>query len=72
MYYPILVYGLVSFLVTLLNIPWLIKFLKKIGLEVKDQNKTGNPLVSISGGLSVLVGIFSGIFFFIFIQLLFF
>lgn len=71
MYYPILVYGLASFLATLLVIPWLIKFLKKIGLEVKDQNKRNNPLVPISGGLGVLVGIFSGMFFFIFFRTFF-
>lgn len=68
MYYPILMYGLVSFLVTLFVIPWLIKFLKRIDLVVKDQNKKNTPLVPISGGLGVLVGVFAGIFFFVFFR----
>lgn len=61
-------YGLISFLVTLLITPWTIRFLKRIDLEVKDQNKANLPLVPISGGMAVLVGIFAGIFSFMFFR----
>lgn len=66
MNYFIFFCGLVSMATTFFITPWLIKFLKKIGLEVKDQNKASLPLVPISGGLAILVGIFSGLFVFIF------
>jgi UDP-N-acetylglucosamine--dolichyl-phosphate N-acetylglucosaminephosphotransferase len=58
----------VAFLATFLLIPWAIKFLKRIGLEVKDQNKARLPLVPLSGGIAVLVGIYAGFFTFIFLR----
>ncbi len=58
----------VAFLATFLLIPWTIKFLKRIGLEVKDQNKASLPLVSLSGGIAVLVGIYAGFFTFLFLR----
>lgn len=66
MQYLIFFAGLISFLVVFVLTPILIRYLKKIGLEVKDQNKDGKPLVPISGGIAVLAGIFAGLLLFIF------
>ncbi len=56
-----------SFIVTLIATPILIRYLNKIGLQVKDQNKENKPLIPISGGLAVISGILVGIMFYIFI-----
>ncbi len=48
--------------------PWLIRYLRKIGLVVIDQNKYKKPLVPISGGLGVMCGIFAGLATFIFLR----
>ncbi len=71
MNYFILIYGLISFFIVLLLTSWLIKYLRKIGLIVKDQNKKDKPLIPISGGLTVLAGIFAGLFSFIFVRTFF-
>ncbi len=71
MNYWALGYGIFSFLVVLFSIPWLIKYLRKIGILVKDQNKKDKPLVPISGGLVVLAGVFSGLLLFIFVRTFF-
>ena len=60
-----------SFLIVLFITPWLIRYLRRIELCVKDQNKENTPLVPISGGLAVFVGIFIGLMFFIFVQTFF-
>jgi UDP-N-acetylglucosamine--dolichyl-phosphate N-acetylglucosaminephosphotransferase len=57
---PILIF-LISFLSTLAAVPWLIRYLKRINLLVKDQNKKDMPLVPISGGLAVMGGMFLGL-----------
>lgn len=49
----ILLVSVASFVSTLIILPWLIRFLKSINLEVIDQNKEKKPLVPISGGLAV-------------------
>src|SRR3989338_1573857 len=65
----ILICAFISFFIVLITTPWWINhFLKKIHLEVKDQNKEGTPLVTLSGGIPVLSGILAGILFFIFIR----
>ncbi len=53
-----LVVGIVTIFVTYHFLKWLIFFLEKVGLVVKDQNKKDKPLVPLSGGLAVLVGFF--------------
>jgi len=58
--------AIISFLIVLFFTPWWIKYLKKIGLTVKDQNKENKPLVTISGGLAVFSGFFIGMMCFIF------
>lgn len=58
--------GAVSFAVVLVLTPWLIRLLKRVGLEVHDQNKQGGPLVPISGGLAVLAGVVLGFMAFVF------
>lgn len=57
---PILIF-IVSFFSTLLAMPWMIRYLKRINLVVKDQNKKDKPLIPISGGLAVMGGIFLGL-----------
>ena len=59
---------LISFLISSISTSWWIKYLKKINLEVKDQNKEHQPLVPLSGGISVLAGILAGLLLFIFIR----
>ena len=71
MNYFILLYGFISFFATLFLTRWLIKYLTKIDLVVKDQNKKNKPLIPISGGLAVLSGIFAGLFAFIFVRTFF-
>jgi len=71
MNYQILLYGIVSFLIVYFITPSLIKYLTKISLIVKDQNKKNKPLVPISGGLAVLVGLFGGLLLFIFYRTFF-
>ncbi|MBI5872097.1 hypothetical protein HZB88_03345 [archaeon] len=59
---------ILSFLVTLLIIPPTIRYLKKLGLVVKDMNKETMPLIPLSGGFAVFVGIFMGIMASVFVQ----
>ncbi|MBU4501412.1 MAG: hypothetical protein KKA79_02375 [Nanoarchaeota archaeon] len=58
----------ISFLIVWFMTPWLIKYLNKIGLVVKDMNKEHTPLVPISGGLAVMAGVFAGLTCFIFFR----
>jgi UDP-N-acetylglucosamine--dolichyl-phosphate N-acetylglucosaminephosphotransferase len=60
--------ALFAFLITYVATNWLIRYLKRINLVVKDQNKKNTPLIPISGGLSVMAGIFVGLMIYIFIQ----
>jgi UDP-N-acetylglucosamine--dolichyl-phosphate N-acetylglucosaminephosphotransferase len=68
MIYILLLCALVSFLVVWIITPWLIRYLRKINLVVKDLNKKDTPLVPISGGLAVLSGLFAGLMIFIFFR----
>ncbi|MAG37762.1 glycosyl transferase family 4 [Candidatus Pacearchaeota archaeon] len=52
---------LVSFLVTLLFIPYWIKRAKLVGLTGKDVNKSKKEVVSESGGITVLAGFVFGV-----------
>src|SRR3989344_6562940 len=56
-----------SFFVTLIATPILIRYLNRIGLLVKDQNKEDKPPVPISCCLAVMSGVLVGIMFYIFI-----
>jgi len=60
--------SLISFLFTFFILKNNIKFLKRIGLIVKDMNKKGTPLVPISGGIAVFSGIFISLMLFLFFQ----
>lgn len=64
--------ALVSFLVVLYLTPWLIRYLRRIGLTVKDQNKKKKPLVPISGGMAVMSGLFIGVMIYLFFQTFYF
>ncbi len=57
--------------ITYLTTPWLIRYLRRIDLVVKDQNKEHRPLVPISGGLAVFAGFFVGFMLFIFFRTFF-
>ena len=57
---------LVAFIVSLWSVPWLIRFLCRINLVVKDLHKEGTPLVPRSGGLAVVIGFMAGIMSFLF------
>ena len=59
---------IVAFLITMYITPWSIRYLRRIGLNVKDQNKEGKPLVPISGGMAVLSGFFIGMMLYIYLQ----
>ena len=61
----------ISFLVVYYLTPWLIRYLRRIDLVVKDQHKEGKPLIPISGGMSVLAGSFVGFMSFIFFNTFF-
>ncbi len=64
----LLISVVMSFAVVWWLTPWLISYLRNIGLVVKDQHKEGKPLIPISGGLVVYLGIFIGVMFAIFVQ----
>jgi len=68
---PVII-SLVSFVSTLIALPYLIKYLRKIGLVVPDQNKKNKPLIPISGGVAVAGGVFLGLSTYIFIRTFFF
>jgi len=60
--------ALIAFFVTYIAINWLIRYLRRINLVVKDMNKKNTPLIPISGGLAVMSGIFIGLMVYIFVQ----
>jgi len=68
---PLIIF-LLSFLTTLLFMPYLIKYLRRVGLVVRDQNKKNKGLVPISGGLAVVAGIFIGLSTYVFIRTFFY
>jgi len=67
MLYLLYLAPLASFLATLFATKTLIRYLKRVELVVKDQNKENKPLVPISGGLAVMSGILIGLMTYIFI-----
>ncbi|MEK6856936.1 MAG: hypothetical protein AABX49_02890 [Nanoarchaeota archaeon] len=62
---------IISFSVVYYLTPWSIRYLRRIDLVVKDQHKEGKPLVPISGGMTVLAGLFIGFMSFIFFNTFF-
>jgi len=69
-YLPLII-SIISFLVVMYMTPWIIKYLRKINLVVKDQNKENTPLVPSSGGIAVAIGCIAGIMAFIFFRTFF-
>jgi UDP-N-acetylglucosamine--dolichyl-phosphate N-acetylglucosaminephosphotransferase len=55
---------LISFFTTLFITPGMKKFLFRIGIVAKDQQKPGRPLLPTSGGILVIAGVLMGGFFF--------
>ncbi len=55
----------ISFLVTFFLIPWWIKVARRINLVGKDMNKYDKPTVAEMGGITVLAGFLSGVFWYI-------
>ena len=70
-YFAPFIVALVSFLVVWFLTPWLIRYLKKINLVVKDMNKEDTPNVPVSGGVAVMIGIVFGLMLFIFVRTFF-
>src|SRR3989344_1272193 len=68
----LIIQGVISFLTVILIIPWMIRYLKRIGLVVKEQNKEDKPLIPLSGGLAVVIGIFISIMVYVFIRTFYF
>jgi len=68
---PLIIF-LVSLITTFVALPVLIKYLRRVGLIVKDQNKKDKPLVPFSGGLAVVGGVFMGLSAYIFIRTFFY
>jgi UDP-N-acetylglucosamine--dolichyl-phosphate N-acetylglucosaminephosphotransferase len=62
------VISLISFFTTLIATSYLIRYLRRVNLVVKDQNKKNKPLIPLSGGLAVMAGIFMGLMAYIFIR----
>ena len=67
MLYLLYLAPITSFFVTLFATSILLRYLKRIDLMVKDQNKENKPLVPLSGGLAVMSGILVGLMIYIFI-----
>jgi len=63
---------LIGLIVTFLIMPKGIKYLSRIGMDVKDMAKKDQPLVPISGGIFVMVGLFISILSYIFIKTFFY
>jgi len=72
MTYVPFVAAIIAFLITYIATNWLIRYLRRIGLLVKDMNKKNTPLIPISGGLAIMSGIFTGLMFYIFFQTFYF
>ena len=48
---------IISFFIVSWVTPWVISYMKNLGVVVKDQHKENKPLIPISGGLAVFFGI---------------
>ncbi|MFH0832027.1 MAG: hypothetical protein V1886_04160 [archaeon] len=68
MKYLFFVLAFLSFIITLYLTPWIIRYMRRVGIVVKDQNKKKQPLIPISGGFAVLAGVFISLMFIIFIK----
>ncbi|MDD5254422.1 MAG: hypothetical protein PHG05_05005 [Candidatus Nanoarchaeia archaeon] len=68
MKYVSLLCAVFSFLIVIVFTPLLIRYLRKIGLMVKDMNKENTPLVPLSGGIAVAAGTLGGLMLFIFLR----
>ncbi len=60
--------ALVGLLSTALVARFFMRYLRSIGLLVKDQHKEGLPLIPLSGGLLVLFGFLMGVMAFVFFR----
>lgn len=58
---------ILSLIIVFVATPLLIRFLRRINLIVRDQNKENRPLVPISGGLAAISGVLIGLMYYIFI-----
>lgn len=58
--------AIISFIVTLIATPQLIRYLYKTRTLVKDMNKKDKKLVPLSGGIAVMGGVFVGLMCFVF------
>ena len=66
-----LISALFTFLIVFYITPWTMRFLKRINLVDTDQNKKDKPTLPISGGIPIMIGLFSGLMLFIFLRTFF-
>ncbi|MFH8119630.1 MAG: hypothetical protein QXS37_02390 [Candidatus Aenigmatarchaeota archaeon] len=64
----LLISTFVSFLITLFLTPHIIRYFKFIGLTSTDVHKKGKPLVPISAGVPLVIGIVGGLLLYIFLS----
>jgi len=64
--------AIVGGITSYLAMPWLIRYLKRMGIVVRDQAKKERPLVPLSGGLGVFAGFFVGLMLFMFFRTFFY
>ncbi|MDD5650703.1 MAG: hypothetical protein PHF86_09885 [Candidatus Nanoarchaeia archaeon] len=64
----ILISSILGLILVFFSAKYIIKYLKRINLMVKDMNKKDKPLIPISGGIMVLAGVIFSLLAFIFIQ----
>lgn len=57
-----------AYIVTYGITPWLIKYLRRIDVVVQDVHKEKKPLVPISGGIAVVIGVMAGLMLFVFFR----
>jgi len=58
----------ISFLITLLAIPYWINVASRANLAVRDMNKYKKPIIATAGGITVMAGFLFGVLFYIALQ----
>ncbi|MEM7821754.1 MAG: hypothetical protein QXX38_03020 [Candidatus Aenigmatarchaeota archaeon] len=64
----LIVSALASFFTTLIFTPYIIRYFKFIGLTSVDVHKKGKPMVPISAGVPLVIGVVGGLLFYIFLS----
>ncbi|MEM5836468.1 MAG: hypothetical protein ABIM58_02175 [candidate division WOR-3 bacterium] len=64
----LLISAIAAFFITLFFTPYVIRYFKFIGLTSADVHKKGKPLVPISAGVPLAIGVIGGLLFYIFLS----